>query len=592
MHKLKPPLYSGRRSSQMGYGIVSVMLGLMVTAIVANGIVQSLNYRDQSALGVEYAKRINPVRIATNQYVSENYDHLQSGEPITRNGVTLSPGDSVGQTMSPRVEDLIALKYLPEGFNTQIPLRGPGTSLITKLRREPAGCVAQDCEIPGFIYLSQAILRNSTEANGVLIGAYRRETGPDALISLNTSPTLLTSGQGMTAPNLVSGTPPGVIGILVGWGASDFGQYLVMNDSRDPNFRGNLTVKGIINSETKVIAPVIVGEESVGAGTGNNGSECRLAELTKLGEVISRVSSCLKKVVIEPTKASITTFFGTGVQSVAISGEDSTVTLNKATGVQTIRMTGNTSEILLNNSAGTSRLALNGESGTIAAGNTSGTRTARINGDTGQIASSDGMTDRFAVDNSGNLRVRAAGGSDKAGFDVADGSGRAFGEVLKPTLRAAKGSGCGTGRSLGDMAQNTLGPGLLMCNGSVWVPITSVSGSQGSWCQTNGELGQDPTGVSMICSGNQWVPLAERFGKRIFVASYSASNGTSVPKPACLSGTYGSIIILSPKNIFSEKNSVNFFAIDYGSSWLVNITDNAGNGISGESIASIYCLYS
>lgn len=569
-----------------------MMLGLVVSGLLTQVAIDNLNARAQQENGTELAKRVNPVRIATNRYISENYDHLQNGEPVTRDGVTLAPGDAVGQTMAPSINDLIALKYLPAGFNGQLPLSGPSANFVTKLRREPAGCVGQNCEIPGYVYISQPLLRKPAEPNAILIGRYRTDIGPDAVLSLNTNPSMLVSGHGVSVPNLVSGTPAGVVGVLVGWGASDYGQYLVVNDSRDPNFRGSLSVKGEVKSETKVSAPVIVAADSVGVGTGSNGTECRLSEMTKFGEIFSRVSTCLNKVVIEPTKASITTFFSTGVQSVAISGEDSTVLLNRASGVEAIRMTGNSSEILLKNSSGVARMSLSGDTGTVSVGNSAGTRTARITGDTGQIASSDGTTDRFSADNTGNLRVRAAGGIDKAGFDVSDGSGRAFGEVLKPNLAAASGSACGSGRTFGDLARNVVGPGLVMCNGVVWVSITSVASNAGNWCPTNDELGQDPSGKSLICSGNQWVSLTERLGKRAFVASYSASNGSWLPKPACLSGTYGSIIILTPKNIYSEKASVNYYAIDYGSSWLVNITDFAGNGISGEAIASVYCLYS
>lgn len=577
---------------QKGFGIVSALLGLLVAGIVTNGVVQNINFRNKQQVGSELAKRVGPYREALNRYISENYHLLQSNQSVVRNGVTLASGTAPGRTLSPKVADLIALGYLPPNYSGQVSLTDSTAVLASSLRLEPAGCVAANCEIPGFLYVDKPIRRSSIEPNAVAIGQFRVEVGPDALTSTNAKPTELSSSQGMTVTNPVAGNPAGVIGVLVGWGSSGYGTFLVVNDTRDPNFRGDLSVRGEIKSETKLTAPNIVASESVGAGTGNNGTDCRLGEILSSGEIFSRSSNCVNKVVIEPTRATLKTYFNSGIESVSISGEDSSVTLNRSNGAQSIRMSGNSSEVVLKNTAGVDRLLLNGDTGSLSINSGSGSRTVNINGDTGQIISTDGRSNRFQVDNTGNLRVRGADGLDKAGYDVSDGSGRAFGEVLKANSTATKGTPCTVNRKYGDIANNAQGVGLLMCNGSIWVPVTPVSSVVGGWCPTNDELGVSNSGSSLICSGNKWVNISDRFGKRIFVASYSASNGSWIGKPACLSGTYGSIIILTPKNIYSEKSSLNYFAYDYGSSWLVNITDFANNGVSGEAIASIYCLYS
>lgn len=584
-------LFDRPRNAQKGVSVVSALLGLLIAGIVANGVVQNLSYRNKQQLGTELSKRVAPVRETMNRYISENYHLLQSDQPVVRNGVTLAAGTAIGQSMSPRVQDLINLGYLPPNFNVQLSLLDSNSSLITSLRKEPVGCVSVNCEIPGYVYLSKPILQNATEANAVLIGQYRSDVGPDALISSNARRTILSSSQGMSVPNPVAGSPAGVVGVLVGWGSSGYGQFLVVNDSRNPNFRGDLSVRGEIKSETKISAPNIVGDESVGAGTGNNGTDCRMAEITASGQVISRVASCLKKVVIDPARATVTTFFSSGVKAVEISGEDSTVSMNRSNGVESIKMDGNNSQVIMRNANGVARATLSGEVGALDLKNAAGISTVKLNSDNGKISSSDGSADRFSADQSGNLRVRASGGVDKGGFDVSDGSGRVFGDVIHANYVATKGAACVSGHKYGDIAKNSQGAGLLMCNGSKWIPITSVSASAGGWCPTNDEIAVSPDGSSLICSGNYYVRISDRFGKRILTATYPAYHGTWLPKPACQSGTSGSNIFLIPKNLSTDSVRLNYYATDHGSSWAISILNNLGVAVGDEAIAQVFCLY-
>ncbi|WP_165572063.1 hypothetical protein [Comamonas thiooxydans] len=576
---------------QKGFGVVSALLGLLIAGLVTNGIVQNINFRNKQQVGSELSKRVAPYREAVNRYISENYSLLQTNQPVTRNNVTLAPGSAEGQSMAPRVTDLIALGYLPTNFSGQVALFDSTATLSSSLRQEPLGCVGQACEIPGFVYLSKPVRRNASEVNAVVIGQYRAEVGPDAVISTNARRTELTSAQGMSVANPVAGAPAGVVGVLVGWGSTGYGTYLVVNDIRNPNFRGDLSVRGEIKSESLLSGPKVVATVSVGAGTGTNGTECRLGEILSSGEIISRSALCVKKVAIDPARATMKTYFASGAESVAISGEDASVTLNRANGVQSIRMSGNNSEVVLKNAGGADRVVLNGDAGAIGLNSASGARTVSINGDNGTIAVSDGTSNRFQVDNSGNLRVRRAGGGDLAGFDISDGSGRAFGDVLRASSFATKGASCTSSRIYGDVANNTQGIGLLMCNGSIWVPITPVSSTVGWWCPTNDEIGASSNGTALICSGNTWVNISDRFGRRVFMHSYATSNGTWVGKPACLSGTIGSIIILTPKNQSVDVGKLNHYATDYGSYWVVSILDNTGAGVPGEAIAQTYCIY-
>lgn len=554
---------------QRGYGIASAMFALLVGSVVTSGIVANMKFRSQQEVGTEIAKRVNPVRTAINTYISENYNSLQAGDPITINGVTIAPGADEGSTYSPRVEDLVALGYLPAGYSGVVPVFGTDAYFKTALRKEPVGCAPEDCEIPGYLYLSKPALRNGSEPNAVLIGKYRVEIGPDALIASNTNPTKLISGQGVEVGNPVAGTPAGVIGSLVGWGSSTYGNWLTLNDTRDPNFRGDLSVKGEIKSETSVTAPIITGTDSVGAGKGDDGS-CSLAELKGTGEIFSRIGSCLNKVVISPAGALITTFYNTGVKSVEINGQSGEVTARNAAGKTTVEMKGNSSEFVLTSSTDNKRVVLNATAG--------------------EFAISDGISNVIRASATGDIESNKAGWT--AGITNSDASARVHGQVFNAKSYRVPASACSVPNTDGDIAQSATGSGLVMCTGGVWRALTGKAGvSIGDNCSVQGELGSTNNGVTLICSGGKWVNLEDRFGKRILVGSYFVSNGTWINKPACVSGTTGSAIYIVPKSFTTDSQSTNYAAVDYGGRWQTVIENNVSAAVPGEGIAMIYCMY-
>lgn len=209
----------------------------------------------------------------------------------------------------------------------------------------------------------------------------------------------------------------------------------------------------------------------------------------------------------------------------------------------------------------------------------------------GSIAVGAGTTETTTISSVGDVTVRNGTGVPTAGIAMSDGSGRTFGSVLKATSQQTRSSACATTHQRGDMAQDASGTGLLMCNGSVWVGLSNASSTLYSWCPTNDELGSTSSNQAIICSGNRWVLLSERFGKRVFAESFSTVNGSWVPKPACVSGTIGSMIILVPKNLSTDAVKLNYYAVDYSSQWAISIVENTGSPIAGEAIAQTYCIY-
>lgn len=208
------------------------------------------------------------------------------------------------------------------------------------------------------------------------------------------------------------------------------------------------------------------------------------------------------------------------------------------------------------------------------------------------LSISNGPTETTSINSSGDLTVKNGSGVPTAGISMSDGSGRTFGQVIRPTSVQVKGSSCIGANQQGDIAQDSTSQGLVMCIGGTWKGISPQKDAvAGGWCPQNGGVAWNSQDIALYCSGNQWVPLADRFGKKIFIYSYSASNGTWVPKPACTSGTAGSMVILTPKNQSTDAVKLNHYATDYGWAWLVSVVDNLGAATAGEAIAQTYCIY-
>lgn len=560
--------------SQAGIGMISVMLGLALMGVASLTYLSHNLEKKKIDSGIEIAKRVDPVVVGVNRYISEMYSQLQSGLPINHKGHNLTVGDSAGQTMSPTISDLVSMEYLPTDFNSELYVNNSASDYIIKLDKVPAGCLPKDCEISGYLALSSPVINKNGEQEPLIIGSFRKTIGPDAIVSLNTNRESLISGHGFSFPNPINNNPPGVIGVALGHGTSEFGQYLTLNDSRDPNFRGELSVKDKIESETSVVAPLIIGNESVGAGTDtdSNGDECRLAELLSDGSIISRSVGCIKRVVIGPDRSTIKANRLDGSDSVIVNGADTSLQMMNSAQRTSIFMDGAESIIDMESFDARNRISLNSKDGRVLLG--------------------DRNVVNVELNNNGQV-ILANQGLETIKLDSSDQVGRVEGKVLSSSASFIPGVPCTAPNKENDIARNAQNAGLVVCSGGVWLSLTTnASASVGDSCTKDGSLGiGGNTETALICSGGKWVSLEDRIGRRVLMASYNAENNISIPKPSCLSGTTGSAVYLIPRGINSSQQALNYFATDQGSSWRISITDGAGVVTSGIAIAMTYCLY-
>jgi hypothetical protein len=257
-HKFSNPK-SIRGKKQGGFALLSALLALVVIGFITSSNIISQQLATELTAGSLQGELLTNVARGANKYTMENYGLLQKGMAVSKNGITLAVGSDVGQSMSPTVDNLIAMGYLNTGTTEQSRLGNAKYQVI--LERIPAGCVDTACKIPGRVYIDKPIRKpGSTDMAGLQVGAIMDKVGSDVLVSLDGTPTILNSPTGATFANPVTGTPVGVVAHRIGFGASIFDDFLIVNDPRDPNFQGNFTVAGnsTFNSSVTINGPATV----------------------------------------------------------------------------------------------------------------------------------------------------------------------------------------------------------------------------------------------------------------------------------------------------------------------------------------------
>lgn len=202
-----------------------------------------------SFAGIE-ADRMNILSAAAQKYAQEKFTELQSGQPVVQNGTTLVAGTAQGQSYAPTVANLMDMGYLARPFSAQASFSNggnPGNYQI-RIHRSPSGCEAisvTSCDVTGEVYIDRAITAsNGTDPDGPAIAMMAKKMGAFAGFSMLPTANLVRFLDGTTIANPVAGNPAGVIAAKFGYGSSGLGQFVRLNDTRDPNLQGKLTVAG------------------------------------------------------------------------------------------------------------------------------------------------------------------------------------------------------------------------------------------------------------------------------------------------------------------------------------------------------------
>ena len=117
MSPYRPPSSRGcARRRQRGNALVFALLGLLVSALGAVGVVQGGRLQARHEAGNGEATILDNLRVATNNAIFEAMGQIQDGASVVKNGVTIAPASVDGELVwRPAITDLVAMGYLPPG---------------------------------------------------------------------------------------------------------------------------------------------------------------------------------------------------------------------------------------------------------------------------------------------------------------------------------------------------------------------------------------------------------------------------------------------------------------------------------------------
>ena len=271
------------RRKNLGMTLVEMMLVVAIAGGLLASLIVERKFDARIKSGEQLATTMTPYFEAVHDYTRKFRQELQLGSPIT----------GVANAYEPTVVEMKALNILANTYQTTI--SRVGGAPLYRVARLPAGCVALTCDL-SYMVTTSAPINNAdgTVAEGVLTYATRK-IGGMAGYSEFTAPGTFTGSGGWTAPN-PNGAIAGIFAMYTTYSASGEARFLVINETRDPNFINNVTVGGNI----------IVPTGTIGTGTGNpGGAECRLGEILASGAFWSRSATCIKRAWVDGANGEV-----------------------------------------------------------------------------------------------------------------------------------------------------------------------------------------------------------------------------------------------------------------------------------------------
>jgi hypothetical protein len=548
------PASSGRR--QRGNALVFALLGLLISALGAVGVIQAGRLQARHEAGNGEATILENLRGATNNAIFESMGPIQDGAAIGRNGVTVAPVAVAGELVwQPEIAQLVAMGYLPAGWTATVSSLNDAPYRIS-FKRVPAGCVGAACNIEGHVVLAGPIRGGPTDIDGAVIGPILARIGADSGVSLATDPTrILGFGNTWSLVNPVPGQPAGVVAVRVGTATSGYGQFVRIADTRDPNLRGDLTVAG-----------------NTLFGDGSTHSEFRSSVQIDAQALALRNAGGIDCVWLRPD----------GVVDIRCDGALSA-----------------TSGVFKDGSGHATTIAGAGlaTGGSVAADGGLSTATMTVFGADDPAAIVVKAGDLLVRDPAGTALLRiAANGNVSAGNDIV-----AAGDVQARRLTLSGAVDEGAACSAGQVAMMANG-GLATCQGAAF-RATSRYASLGTACAAAGMQAVDAlTSDALVCRGGWYASQSGLTSSRVYMAGFAVRHGDYIASATALPNgcpaTAGpvspqaTIFLLPQTDAGTPGNPVlNRNAQWTGQGWTISLTDGTGAATTSNVVAEVYCLY-
>ena len=543
------------RRKHTGNALVFALLGLLISALGAAGILQNNRLQARRDAGNGEATILDHLRNAANNAIFESMTQIQNGAAIDKNGVSVQPIEIDGeQVWQPTVAQLAGMGYLPAGWTTTSSTLNNAPYTIA-FKRTPPGCVVAACNIEGHVVLAGPIRSAGgsgadADSDGAVIGPVLTRIGADAGVSLPMSPASITGfGNTWTLVNPVAGQPPGVVAVRVGTASSAFGQFVRFGDVRDPDLAGNLSVAG-----------------NTAFGNGTTRSEFR-STLQVDGLPLEVHDNADRRCV---------TLHPEGVLDVLCNGS-----LNAGTG------------------------SFSDDAGHVStigpAGVATGGRVAAADGFvTNAITAFAGADPDSIVVKSGNLAIKNAAGtallSVDGNGDVTAGGNVHAGQIILTSL-VDEGDPCDGGQ-----VAMMRGGGLATCQAARFQATTRYA-SLGSPCSQPARPATDrESGESLVCRGGYYASVAWLTSSRVYMSSTVVRHGDTVslaqalpngcPATASPVAPQAEIYLMPQSDVDTPGNpALNRNASWTANGWVISLTDGTGAGTASVAVAQVFCFY-
>lgn len=258
-----------RGDRQGGFALVELILTISISALIALYASARIARDAEESLAEGSAQYLRAVAAAVGQHVLLHFNEYANGTDVT----------GVAVDLQPTVAELVALGRLAGGFPA-----GAGampTQQTARVDITRSNCPGANCTLTTLACTTTPVTLGSNDVRFDLASTMTTQqggTGGQALQGL---------GNSIRGPTLNVPNPLGnVEGIVCGSSQVDtalFQKFLTLNDSRDPNFQGPMTVAGpvTVNNRLTVTGPVsAAGDTNVGgcvrmrAASGRIGVSC------------------------------------------------------------------------------------------------------------------------------------------------------------------------------------------------------------------------------------------------------------------------------------------------------------------------------
>lgn len=195
-----------RLSKQRGYTATAMIIMLSVGGILTAGVARNTIKTSAENSGTAVGSMLAQVNKATGTYTVNNYAALVDGSG----------------NLAPTIADLQNAGLL----NANVGAPPMGGTYAIQISREPAGCVAPNCNLTSRVWLTQPIRNADTGGIDIRkLGAATEAIGGDGGWSDAISPGTVHGAGGWNRPN-PAGSQAGILMAINGYGSSSFSQYV------------------------------------------------------------------------------------------------------------------------------------------------------------------------------------------------------------------------------------------------------------------------------------------------------------------------------------------------------------------------------